>query len=80
MKKLTWPAVVLALAIVLVGTWGSTVNATATDAKMRIVTAGAAKAVTVDKSKIVATDTINIEIVKDDLSFVRRDDAGDEVQ
>ena len=68
MKKLTWPAVVLAIAIVLVGTWGSTVNATATDTKMRLVSAGAAKAVTVDRSKIADsdTDTINIEIVKDD--------------
>ena len=72
MKKLTWPAAVLALAIILVGTWGSTVNATATDAKMRIVTAGAAKAVTVDKSKIVATDTINIEIVKDESSTTKK--------
>ncbi len=72
MKKLTWPAVVLVIVTVLVGTWGSTVSATASDAKTRVVTAGAAKAVTVDRSKIVATDTINIEIVKDDPSTSKK--------
>ena len=72
MKKLTWPAVVLVIVTVLVGTWGSTVSATASEAKIRVVTAGAAKAVTVDRSKIVATDTINIEIVKDDPSTSKK--------
>lgn len=72
MKKLTWPAVVIAIATVLVGAWGSTVYATATDAKVRIVTAGAAKAVTVDKSKITESDTINIEIVKDESSTAKK--------
>ena len=67
MKKLTWPAVVLVIVTVLVGTWGSTVSATASEAKIRVVTAGAAKAVTVDRSKIVAT-----EIVKDDPSTSKK--------
>ena len=69
MKKLAWPAAVIAIALILVGTWGSTVSATATDAKVRVITAGAAKAVTVDKTKSVADkdaeNTLNIEIVKD---------------
>ncbi len=72
MKKLTWPAAVLAVALVLVGTWGSTVNATATDAKMRIVTAGAAKAVTVDRSKISDSEKLNIEIVKEEAATTKK--------
>ena len=66
MKKAAWPALIIALAIIIAGTWGSTVDVAATDAQIRVVTAGAAKAVTADKSKAVASkDTINIEIVKD---------------
>ena len=72
MKKLAWPALVIAVALILVGTWGSTVNATATDPEITVVTAGAAKAVTVDKTKSVSKNssnskenTLNIEIVKD---------------
>ena len=72
MKKLTWPAVVLLIVTVLVGTWGSTVSATDTDSKLSKVTAGAAKAVTVDRSKIVASETLNIEIVKDDSSTTKK--------
>ena len=72
MKKLTWPAAVLAVALVLVGTWGSTVNATAKDAKMRIVTAGAAKAVTVDRSKISDSEKLNIEIVKEEAATTKK--------
>ena len=67
MKKLTWPAVIIAIAIIAVGPWGSTIIATAKDAKVRVVTAGAAKAVTVEKAKSVTEkETLNIEIVKDD--------------
>ena len=66
MKKAAWPALIIALAIIIAGTWGSTVDVTATDAQVRVITAGAAKAATADRSKAVATkDTINIEIVKD---------------
>ncbi len=66
MRKLTWPALAIAAAVIGVGTWGSTVYATAQDAKIRVVTAGAAKAVPVEKPKSVATtNTLNIEIVKD---------------
>ena len=71
MKKLTWPALAIVAVIILAGTWGGTVNAAATDAKIRVVTAGAAKAADVDNSKEDPkrdesdTDTINIEIVKD---------------
>ena len=39
----------IAAAVIGVGTWGSTVYATAQDAKIRVVTAGAAKAVPVKK-------------------------------
>ena len=66
MKKLTWPALAIGVTIIAVGTWGSTVYATAQDAKIRVVTAGAAKAVPVEKPKSVAANTLNIEIVKDD--------------
>ncbi len=66
MKKLAWPALAIAAAIIIVGTWGSTVIAKATDTKTQTVTAGAAKAITVDKIKSVAeNNTLNIEIVKD---------------
>lgn len=68
MRKLAWPtlAIVAVAAVVLVGTWGSTVRASATDAKIRVVTAGAAKAAGISKSKKVAkTDTLSIEIVRD---------------
>ncbi len=66
MKKAAWPALIIALSIIIAGTWGSTVEVTAKDAGIRVVTAGAAKAATTDKSKAVASkDTINIEIVKD---------------
>ena len=44
MRKLTWPALLIVAAIVSVGTWGSTVRASSADAKIRVVTAGAAKA------------------------------------
>ena len=77
MRKLTWPAVIIAIAVIIVGTWGSTVNATASDAKDRVVTAGAAKAVTVEKSKSVAeSNTLNIEIVKDSESTKKGSVAG----
>ncbi len=77
MRKLTWPALVTALLLVFVGTWGSTVKATAADAKMRIVTAGAAKAVTVDRTKSVASNnTLNIEIVKDTAATKKGEVAG----
>ena len=66
MKKLTWPALAIGVTSIAVGTWGSTVYATAQDAKIRVVTAGAAKAVPVEKPKSVAANTLNIEIVKDD--------------
>ena len=71
MKKLTWPVLAIVAVIILDGTWGGTVNAAATDAKIRVVTAGAAKAADVDESKTETkseesdTETINIEIVKD---------------
>ena len=71
MKKLTWPVLAIVAVIILAGTWGGTVNAAATDAKIRVVTAGAAKAADVDESKTETkseesdTETINIEIVKD---------------
>ncbi len=66
MKKAAWPALVIASAVILAGTWGSTIRAAATDAKIRVVTAGAAKAVTVDRTKAdSAAGTINIEIVRD---------------
>ena len=69
MKKAAWPAITVIFLIVAVGTWGSTISASATDAKIRVVTAGAAKAATGDDSKAVASkDTINIEIVKDTTS------------
>ncbi len=67
MKRLTWPALI-ATAIIIVGTWGSTVIAKATDAKTRTVTAGAAKAIAVDnrtKNVSAKDNTLNIEIVKD---------------
>lgn len=74
MKKLAWPALVVAvaLAIILVGTWGSSVDVTATDAKIRVVTAGAAKAATNDKNKKGQSETINIEIVKDDSATTKK--------
>ncbi len=69
MKKLAWPVLAIALVIILAGTWGGTVNASATDAKIRVVTAGAAKAADIDNSKSDPekdeTEEINIEIVKD---------------
>lgn len=66
MKKLTWPALVTAFAIIVVGTWGSGVTVSAADAQIRIVTAGAAKAAGIEKSRVVASgNTINIEIVED---------------
>ena len=71
MRKLTWPVLAIVAVILIAGTWGGTVNAAATDAKIRVVTAGAAKAAEVDKSKEDITieesdeETINIEIVKD---------------
>ncbi len=66
MKKAAWPAIIIALAIIAVGTWGSSISASATDTKIRVVTAGAAKAAVNDNSKAVASkDTINIEVVKD---------------
>ena len=66
MKKAAWPAIVIAIAVIAVGTWGSLADVSAADAKIRVVTAGAAKAVTPGESKAVASkDTINIEIVKD---------------
>ncbi len=77
MKKLTWPALVIAVTLILVGTWGSTVIVTASDAKDRVVTAGAAKAVTVEKTKSVAkNNTLNIEIVKDTSSSKKGEVAG----
>lgn len=66
MRKLAWPALLIVAAIALAGTWGSTVRASATDAKVRIVTAGAAKAAVVDKTKVAAkTEKLDIEIVRD---------------
>ena len=68
MKKLTWPAMVLATAVIIVGTWGSTVSASATDAPIRVITAGAAKVADSGKAKTVASsksDTLEIEIVRD---------------
>ena len=77
MKKLTWPALIIAVAIIAAGTWGSTINATAQDAKIRIVTAGAAKAVDVDKSKsVTAKETLNIEIVRDEPATKKGEVAG----
>ncbi len=77
MKKLAWPALVVAIVVILVGTWGSTVNATASDTKNRVVTAGAAKAVTVEKTKSFAdSNTLNIEIVKDTESTKKGEVAG----
>ena len=77
MKKLTWPALVIAVTLILVGTWGSTVSVTASDAKDRVVTAGAAKAVTVEKTKSVAkNNTLNIEIVKDTSTTKKGEVAG----
>ncbi len=77
MKKLTWPAIVIAAALIFVGTWGSTVIVTASDAKDRVVTAGAAKAVTVEKTKSVAkNNTLNIEIVKDTSTTKKGEVAG----
>ena len=74
MKKLAWPALVIAVAvaIILVGTWGSSVDVTATDAKIRVVTAGAAKAATNDKNKNDQSETINIEIVKDNTTTTKK--------
>lgn len=67
MRKLTWPILMIVAAVVLIGTWGSTVRASATDAKVRIVTAGAAKAAVVSKAKVVAkTEKLDIEIVRDE--------------
>ena len=66
MRKLAWPALLIVAAIISVGTWGSTVRASATDAKVRIVTAGAAKVAVVDKTKAVAKkEKLDIEIVRD---------------
>lgn len=67
MKKLAWPAIVIVLAIIIVGTWGGTVKTSAADAKIRVVTAGAAKAADTTGSKSVTSgkDTLNIEIVRD---------------
>ena len=77
MRKLTWPAIGIALVIIFVGTWGSLINVTASDAKERVVTAGAAKAVTVDRTKSVAEDnTLNIEIVKDSEATEKGEIAG----
>ncbi len=77
MKKLTWPAVIIAVAVIAVGTWGSTIIATAKDSKARVVTAGAAKAVTVEKTKSVTEkDTLNIEIVKDEPATKKGEVAG----
>ena len=67
MKKLTWPAMIVALSVIIVGTWGSSVTVSAADAQVRIVTAGAAKAAGIEKSRVVASgNTINIEIVEDE--------------
>ena len=67
MKKLTWPAMIAALSVIIVGTWGSSVTVSAADAQVRIVTAGAAKAAGIEKSRVVASgNTINIEIVEDE--------------
>ncbi|MBR1909817.1 MAG: hypothetical protein IJ821_04445, partial [Lachnospiraceae bacterium] len=67
MKKLTWPALIAALSVIVVGTWGSSVTVSAADAQIRIVTAGAAKAAGIEKSRVVASgNTINIEIVEDE--------------
>ena len=69
MRKLAWPALVVAVAIIIVGTWGSTVSATAKNSGIRVVTAGAAKATNIEVSKaktVATTEKINIEIVKDD--------------
>ena len=66
MRKLAWPALLIVAAIISVGTWGSTVRASATDAKVRIVTAGAAKVAVVNKTKAVAKkEKLDIEIVRD---------------
>lgn len=68
MRKLAWPALVVAVAIIIVGTWGSTVSATAKNSGIRVVTAGAAKATNIEVSKaktVATTEKINIEIVKD---------------
>ena len=59
MKKLAWPAVVLAAAIILVGTWGSTIRASATDTQIQVVTAGAAKAADSGKPKTVASSNLH---------------------
>ena len=63
MRKLTWPALVIAAAIVIVGTWGSTVSATAKNTGIRVVTAGAAKATNIEVSKaktVAKTEKLNI--------------------
>ena len=69
MRKLTWPAIVIAVAVIAVGTWGSTVSATAKNSGIRVVTAGAAKATNIEVSKaktVATTEKLNIEIVKDE--------------
>lgn len=69
MRKLTWPAIVIAVAVIAVGTWGSTVSATAKNSGIRVVTAGAAKATNIEVSKaktVATTEKLNIEIIKDE--------------
>lgn len=69
MRKLTWPAIVIAVAVIAVGTWGSTVSATANNSGIRVVTAGAAKATNIEVSKaktVATTEKLNIEIIKDE--------------
>ncbi len=76
MKKLAWPAAIIAALVIIVGTWGSTVSVSGKD-DIQIVTAGAAKAVTVDRTKAVASKgTINIEIERDDASDKKGEVAG----
>ena len=78
MRKLTWPALVgIAVAIIAVGTWGSTVIATATDANNRVVTAGAAKATSIEVTKVKTVASaekvnLNIEIEKDDTATSKK--------
>lgn len=65
MRKAAWPAIIIAVAVIIAGTWGGTIKASATDAKIRVVTAGAAKAVTEKPKTVASEEKISIEVVKD---------------
>ena len=76
MKKLAWPAAIIAAAVIIAGTWGGTVSALGKNDD-RIVTAGAAKAVTVDRTQAVASKgTLNIQIERDESATKKGEVAG----